>query len=231
MNEKFYLILGKNIEKYRKSRGMSAEELGNRVGLTKNTIRRYEKGSIKVLNNRVVEIAKSLDIDPKLLYQGTQLTNDLENNILPTINLPYCGNITDYTYEPDKNKFDTYMSIPAVIFDEYLKKYNIEKFRVFRVNVNGMDKEIPFDSIVITNKMFGYELFDLCETQDKAGIVIFYDPEEEKYDLRELLHDESHRRFILRSQSEQTYYGDIFVYYEELETFVFDLIIVKILKE
>lgn len=72
MND-FYKKIGQNIEKYRKMKGLSAEELGNRVGLTKKTIRRYETGEIRIINDRVLAIADALDIDPADLYEGTDI--------------------------------------------------------------------------------------------------------------------------------------------------------------
>lgn len=71
--EDFYKLIGSNIEKQRKLKKISAEELGNRVGLTKKTIRRYETGDIRILNDRVLDIADALGIDPKVLYEGTDL--------------------------------------------------------------------------------------------------------------------------------------------------------------
>ncbi|MGG3893138.1 transcriptional repressor LexA [Geobacillus stearothermophilus] len=92
MND-FYKIIGKNIEKYRKLKGISAEELGNRVGLTKKTIRRYETGEIRIINDRVLAIADALDIDPADLYEGTDIvefTDEVDK--LPIVGAISCGN-------------------------------------------------------------------------------------------------------------------------------------------
>jgi repressor LexA len=92
MND-FYKIIGKNIEKYRKLKGISAEELGNRVGLTKKTIRRYETGEIRIINDRVLAIADALDVDPSDLYEGTDVIETTDNvEKLPIVGGVSCGN-------------------------------------------------------------------------------------------------------------------------------------------
>lgn len=89
----FYRIIGRNIEKYRKSKRISAEELGRRVGLTKKTIRRYETGEIRIINDRVIAIADALGIDPALLYEGTDIVEPVEElTKLPIVGAVSCGN-------------------------------------------------------------------------------------------------------------------------------------------
>ncbi len=76
-------------------KGLSAEELGNRVGLTKKTIRRYETGEIRIINDRVLAIAEALDVDPADLYEGTdvvEFTDETEK--LPIVGAISCGNGT-----------------------------------------------------------------------------------------------------------------------------------------
>jgi repressor LexA len=94
--EKFYQTIGENIERIRKSKKMSAEELGARVGLTKKTIRRYEKGELRVLNDRVLDIAKALGVDPSILYEGTGVIKDENTNFdvkkIPIVGSISCGN-------------------------------------------------------------------------------------------------------------------------------------------
>jgi len=87
----FYKIIGRNIEKYRKLKRISAEELGRRVGLTKKTIRRYETGEIRIINDRVIAIADALSIDPALLYEGTDIVEPVEElTKLPIIIFACC---------------------------------------------------------------------------------------------------------------------------------------------
>jgi repressor LexA len=91
--DEFYKIIGRNIEKYRKAKGMSAEELGNRVGLTKKTIRRYETGEIRILNDRVIAVADALGIDPTYLYEGTDIVENQDDFFkLPIVGAISCGN-------------------------------------------------------------------------------------------------------------------------------------------
>ena len=94
MND-FYKKVGQNIEKYRKMKGLSAEELGNRAGLTKKTIRRYETGEIRIINDRVLAIAEALDVDPADLYEGTDVVKFTdETEKLPIVGAISYGNGT-----------------------------------------------------------------------------------------------------------------------------------------
>lgn len=68
----FYEVVGKNIRKYREIRGYSLQLLGERVGLTKKTIQRYESGDIKIDVNRLGQIAIALDVDVAKLLEGAE---------------------------------------------------------------------------------------------------------------------------------------------------------------
>lgn len=94
----YYKLIGRNIERQRKLKKISAEELGNRVGLTKKTIRRYETGDIRILFERVMDIAKALEVDPKVFYEDTALNlyppieTVKEFTSIPIVGSISCGN-------------------------------------------------------------------------------------------------------------------------------------------
>lgn len=94
----YYKLIGRNIEKQRKLKKISAEELGNRVGLTKKTIRRYETGDIRILFERVMDIAKALEVDPRVFYEDTALNlyppieTVKEFTSIPIVGSISCGN-------------------------------------------------------------------------------------------------------------------------------------------
>lgn len=82
----FYKDMGAKIRKYRLSANMSLEDLGNRVGVGKSTIRKYEVGSIRVSHERLEQIANAFGIDVALLY-GEEVQGDI-------VEVPLYGSIS-----------------------------------------------------------------------------------------------------------------------------------------
>ncbi|MDC3412564.1 LexA family protein [Terrihalobacillus insolitus] len=99
---KFYKDVGARIENYRKINKLSAEELANRIGVTKKTIRRYELGEIRISHERMVELSNALNIDVNLLYGDNVQTEMIDVPLYGEIS---CGNGTvifeeKLSYEP-----------------------------------------------------------------------------------------------------------------------------------
>ena len=62
------MVIGKRIKERRKELGMSAEELGRRLGKDRSTIYRYEKGDIENMPLDILEpIAQVLNTTPQYL--------------------------------------------------------------------------------------------------------------------------------------------------------------------
>lgn len=60
--------IGSRIKDVRKSRGITQEELGAKIGVTKATINKYETGIVVNLKRPIVEcIASALDVSPSYL--------------------------------------------------------------------------------------------------------------------------------------------------------------------
>ena len=106
----FYKEVGNNIRKYRKMRNYSLQELADKVGLTKKTIQRYEKGEIRFDVNRLGDIAEALDVEVPKLLEGARKYLGLEKEEyypVPLIGTICAGdgllaeqNIEDYIYYP-----------------------------------------------------------------------------------------------------------------------------------
>jgi transcriptional regulator with XRE-family HTH domain len=79
--EELYKQIGNNIYKIRKGKKLSAEELGNRIGVTKKTIRRYELGEIKISYDRLTQLASSLSVEASQLYPVNKQSINLEQLI------------------------------------------------------------------------------------------------------------------------------------------------------
>ncbi|MBK9801299.1 MAG: helix-turn-helix transcriptional regulator [Bacteroidetes bacterium] len=66
MVEKDYLMLiGKNITKHRKQRGLTTKELGYLCDIEKSNLIPIEKGRINVTISTLVKIAKALEVELK----------------------------------------------------------------------------------------------------------------------------------------------------------------------
>lgn len=85
----FYESLGRQIKHYRNLSSISLEELGNRIGVGKSTVRKYEVGSIKVSHGRLEQISNALGIDVSLLY-GEEVQNEVVD--VPLYGSISCGN-------------------------------------------------------------------------------------------------------------------------------------------
>lgn len=70
--------VGKKIRVQRTMRKMSQTELGNRIGVTFQQVQKYERGSNRVSASKLVEIARALDVDVKLFFDG--LEEEVGNN-------------------------------------------------------------------------------------------------------------------------------------------------------
>lgn len=71
--------IGYNIKKQRKWNKMTQQELGNRIGKTESTIRKYENGTIEVPLSVLDDIAEVFEINPLSLLEYDYYENHIEN--------------------------------------------------------------------------------------------------------------------------------------------------------
>ena len=79
------MTIGDRIKNRRKHLGMSADDLGKRLGKDRSTIYRYEKGDIENLPLDILEpIAKALGTTPQYLmgWEEVQKNNDTLSDIV-----------------------------------------------------------------------------------------------------------------------------------------------------
>lgn len=67
-------IVGANIRKYRKMRGLTQKDLGDKIGVRNNTISQYEKGRNSPEQNMIYAIANALGIGVGDLFPETTST-------------------------------------------------------------------------------------------------------------------------------------------------------------
>jgi transcriptional regulator with XRE-family HTH domain len=64
MTEREYLtLIGKNITKFRKQKGITSKELGYQCDMEKSNLIPIEKGRINTTIGTLLKIAKALDVD------------------------------------------------------------------------------------------------------------------------------------------------------------------------
>lgn len=83
------MTVGKRIKDRRKALGMTADELGRRLGKDRSTIYRYEKGDIENLPLDILEpIATVLQTTPQFLmgWEEVQKKNDVLSDIILKMN-------------------------------------------------------------------------------------------------------------------------------------------------
>ena len=69
MREREYLILlGKNITKFRKKKGLTSKELGFQIDMEKSNLIPIEKGRINATAITLLKIAKALDVEVRDLF-------------------------------------------------------------------------------------------------------------------------------------------------------------------
>ncbi len=60
--------MGQKIKMLRENKGMTLEELGNKVGVGKSTVRKWETGIIaNMKRDKIAKIANALDVSPSYL--------------------------------------------------------------------------------------------------------------------------------------------------------------------
>lgn len=71
---------GKRIQKLRKEKGWTLEQLGNEVGVNKSTVRKWETGMIKNMRqNKLADLAKALNTTPAYLMGWDDAPFDYED--------------------------------------------------------------------------------------------------------------------------------------------------------
>ena len=79
--ENLSVHVGNRIRTFRKVRGLSVEQLGERIGRSKATMYKYESGDIPVDVDTIATISKVLKIEPVFLFDICLVTCDIKHNI------------------------------------------------------------------------------------------------------------------------------------------------------
>ena len=64
------MTMGEQIKQLRLERNMTLEELGNKVGVGKSTVRKWENGMIaNMRRDKIAKLASALDVSPAYLMR------------------------------------------------------------------------------------------------------------------------------------------------------------------
>lgn len=78
--------MGQKIKTLREQKGMTLEELGNKVGVGKSTVRKWETGIIaNMKRDKIAKIAKALDVKPSYLMGWEDNLNHDNADLIPDI--------------------------------------------------------------------------------------------------------------------------------------------------
>lgn len=70
--------IGEKIKNARLKKGLTLQELGEKIGLSQATMSKYETGDIKnIPNTRLKQLSKILDVDISYFYEGTKNKNTI----------------------------------------------------------------------------------------------------------------------------------------------------------
>lgn len=74
--------IGERIKKIRKQKKLTLVELGEKIGLKKSTISRYEKNDINIPSDKLEKIAHALNVSPQYLLGFEEVQNDIDTSML-----------------------------------------------------------------------------------------------------------------------------------------------------
>ncbi|WP_288847921.1 helix-turn-helix transcriptional regulator [uncultured Sneathia sp.] len=74
--------IGERIKKIRKQKKLTLVELGEKIGLKKSTISRYEKNNINIPSDKLEKIAHALNVSPQYLLGFEEVQNDIDTSML-----------------------------------------------------------------------------------------------------------------------------------------------------
>ena len=162
---------GEIIKSYRLKNNFTQQEIADKLGVTKQTLHKYENGIItNIPSDKIEELANIFDISPAYLM-GWDKEKEDKVEIIGQIRT-----MNPYKYIPDpisagspenidgQNYEDIY--IPENVMGKYANNHNVI---IMRVNGSSMNKIIPHDSLIGILKDY-----PACDLKN-GDIVVFND--------------------------------------------------------
>ena len=99
---------GERVNEVRKSLGLTLEKFGEKLGVTKTTISRIEKGVNNLTDQMAISICREYDVNyDYLMYGEGEMFDDLPQTIVDELCAQY--DLNDF----DKALVEMYVSLPA----------------------------------------------------------------------------------------------------------------------
>lgn len=135
--------MGDRIKRLRLENDWTQEELGNRVGLKRAAINKYEKGNVENMKRSIVEKMSSVfGVSPSYLMALDDSKNipvEKDNEI----SLDYYGTVAAGNFEQSATAYDQ-MKVPANIIKE-----DSDKYFILKANGDSMNKVIANGHYVV----------------------------------------------------------------------------------
>ena len=109
------MTIGEKIKARREELHMTTEELGQKIGVQRSAISKYEKGRVDLKGEQIIKIAKALDISPVLLLSD----DDPDQERLEALHQnPRLGLLFDRTRRMSKEDVDFMIQMSERILKE-----------------------------------------------------------------------------------------------------------------
>jgi repressor LexA len=133
--------IGEKIKKIRLQRGLTIEQLAEKVGVSPSTISKYEKGKLGIDIDRLLEIAKALEVDPNVFFEGeevslTKLPKPVK--VVPIYSLPVSAGNGRF---PDE-----------IYIIDYIAVHRLDVDFVIQVEGDSMEPIVPDGGYVLVRK-------------------------------------------------------------------------------
>ena len=140
--------LGEKIKYHRERLGMTLEELGNKIGVGKSTVRKWENGIIaNMRRDKIDKIASALEVSPAYLMGWTD-DPSLNHSLVENISIAYQRDLYEGKIDPpDLGDYELTEQEDALI-DDFRKLSPTEKESICNIvskmanGANGLDRVI-----------------------------------------------------------------------------------------
>lgn len=139
--------MGDRIRRLRTNLGLTQAELGEKVGLQRAAINKYEKGETENMKRTIIgKMSKIFNVSPSYLMAFDDL--DIEDyETSETITLPFFGSVPAGNFE-QPSAVSEKINVPASIV-----RNEKEKYFVLRANGDSMNKVIANDHYVVVQDL------------------------------------------------------------------------------
>ncbi|RWR06705.1 XRE family transcriptional regulator [Siminovitchia fortis] len=192
MKKEISIYVGKKIRQYRKMKGLTQKQLGEKVGVKHNTISSYENGTNEPEQNIMYSIANVLDVSINDFFPDTE-----EKRVVKESGPAYSIGSKLYPYFPANISAGLPISVEGItssesinLPDNIMGKWAGSNVFITKVNGESMNRVIPHGSLIAVKYIEAAEL--------KNGDIVVYSDNHEYSVKRFYRHDD---KIIFRPDS------------------------------